>query len=303
MVGRRDLLKRGGGAIAAVGLGTGLNGAALASDSDGPGKGDPKHIALIVLDRSGSMSRLQASVTKSVNDFLDEQADKANFYIGLVQFDSMKNKDGGFCEPIFGFTLAKDTPRLGPNDYQPRGNTPLLAAVAESISKLEQVIRPMDRALMTFQTDGLENASPPEITKAVIKQLISAKEAEGNWTFAFMGADIDAWGEGGSLGYHAGSTLQYANTSAGTGVAYATLSRSTNNWYFSTGGGTGAVAMASAPTNTADNFFVTDSTIVADIINASGIPRPVNYTSKTPWTKLSTETKQRWLKAHKEPTA
>lgn len=295
MVGRRDLLKRSAGVIAAAGIGTGMT----VQNADGQGitareSDDPKHIVLIVLDRSGSMTALRTSVITSVNEYLDQQANNTGMHIGLVQFDDNKTKDNFYCEPIFSFTPAATTPRLKANDYQPRGSTPLLAAFAESISKLEQVIRPQDRALLVVQTDGGENCSPPEITRAVIKQLISAKENEGNWTFAFMGADIDAWGEGGSLGIAAGSTLGYQNTSSGTQAAYATLSDSSNTWYTTTGGGITATLAASTPTNTNATFFINSNT---------GATIPANYNGKVDWNNLSTAQKNKWLKKNSTGSA
>ncbi len=256
VVSRRNIFKQGAGALAAVGLTGGLATQANGQTLDTLGAGDPKHVVLMVLDRSGSMSGQQQAVTESINAYLDEQADKPTMHIGLVQFDDYKTKDNCFCEPIFTFTPASSTPRLELNDYQPRGSTPLLAAFVEAISKLEQVVRPIDRALIIVQTDGYENASPAEITKEVVKNLIKAKEAEGNFTFAFLGADIDAWGEGGSLGVHQGSTLSYANTATGTAGAYRMSAGSTSSWYASTGGGLDVVAAASAPTNTNTSFFV-----------------------------------------------
>ena len=254
-LGRRDLFKKAPGAAAAAGLATGIVASAASAEPEAPGSGAPKHVVLLVLDRSGSMGGLKDAVIQSVNDYLDEQKDLVGMHVGVVQFDSFKTKDGNFCEPIFGFTPAANTPRLGPNDYQPRGGTPLLAAVAEAISKLEQVVRPMDRALLVIQTDGYENQSPPEITKGVIRSLIKAKEAEGNWTFAFMGADIDAWGEGGSLGMQRGSTLTYANTAGSTQVAYARAAGSTQAWYSATAGGQSVEVVLAAPANTNLDFF------------------------------------------------
>lgn len=296
MVGRRDILKRGGAAMVAVGIGTGAvvteAAASNGTSPDAPGSGDPKHVALIVLDRSGSMGPMQAAVTESINTYLEEQTDKQGLWIGLVQFDSMKSKEGNYCEPIFGFLPASATPRLGPNDYQPRGGTPLLAAVAEGINKLEQVIRPTDRALMIFQTDGGENESPPEITREVIRGLMKAKEAAGNWTFAFLGADIYAWGEGGSLGYSAGSTRAYRNTRGGTQDVYAAASAGTANWYATTGGGTGQ-SMTSAAANTNLDFFQGTSFVDPATVTITA-PAPI-YTGKKPWDSLTPEQQQRWI--------
>lgn len=296
MVNRRSLFKQGAGAAAAVGIGNGL--VTGRTQTDGLGSGDPKHVVLLVLDRSGSMNGLQAAVTKSINDFLDEQQANVGMHIGIVQFDDNKTAEGGYCEPIFSFTAANSTPRLGPNDYQPRGGTPLLAAVAEAISKLEKVIRPIDRALMVFQTDGYENSSPREITKTVIKNLIAAKTAEGNWTFAFLGADIDAWGEGGSLGVAAGSTMTYANTFSGTQTAYATTSNSATRWYGGTGGGMSTADASIAPSNTNANFY---SPTVTPTVTPTVIPP--DYDGVKPWAKLTALQQAKWLSKHNRPTS
>lgn len=275
MVGRRDLIRKGAGAIAAAGIGAGVvanNGSAQAIEkSNGLGSGDPKHIGLLVLDRSGSMSAVKDAVVESVNNFLNDQKNNHGMYVGAVQFDSMKTADGGFCEPIFSFTAVDRTPRLAQGDYQPRGSTPLLAAIAEAIGKLEQVVRPIDRALLIVQTDGLENASPKEITRTVIKDLIKSKEEQGNWTFVFLGADIDAWAEGGSLGVYAGSTAQYANTASDTKIMYATVSNRTANWYASTAGGLSVDAAASAPANLNATFFIDPGTTTAPDISNTGL--------------------------------
>lgn len=241
MVGRRSLIKRGAGVIA--GAGAIAAGVVHASENDKASArelvriDDPRHYVLMVLDRSGSMSNLKPAVIEGVNTFLNEQVDKNGMFISVVQFDSFKTKDDCYCEDIFDFIPADQTRRLTDTDYQPRGMTPLFAAMAEGISKLEQKLRPIDRALMVVQTDGLNNASPPEITKAVVSGLVKSKKAEGNWTFVFMGADIDAWGEGESLHIPTGNTYTYSNTLTGTNVAYTTASTGTSNWYATTGGG------------------------------------------------------------------
>lgn len=226
MVGRRDLLKRVGAGAAVIAAGGAVATQAVAAADDAPRK-----VALILLDRSGSMSDVRKATVDGLNTFLDEQRDKPDLHIGLIQFDS---SGGGLdITPTISFLAAPQCPCLTEADYQPRGSTPLLAAVADAIKRLEQVVRPQDRALLVVQTDGYENASPPEITKQVIKDLIAAKEAEGNWTFAFMGADIDAWGAGGSIGINVANTLQYRNDYAGTQAAYASTSGSTQSWYAS----------------------------------------------------------------------
>ena len=254
MPNRRNLLKHIPAGLGAIALGgTGLS---LSTKTSGPAPEGPRHFVLLVIDRSGSMLGVRDAVVDGVNSYLEDQKPHTGMYIGAVQFDNQKTVDDCFCEQMFEFTPAASTPRLALTDYQPRGGTPLLAAFVEAVSKMERIIRPIDRVLINVQTDGEENSSPPEITLDVVKELIKSKEAEGNWTFSFMGADIDAWAVGGSIGVASGSTLYYANTYIGTTSAYTTTSTATANWYGSTAGGASArVAMAS-PSNTNSNFYV-----------------------------------------------
>ena len=59
--------------------------------------------------------------------------------------------------------------------------------------------------LCVIITDGHENASQ-EFSLETIKKLISEKEEQGNWTFVYLGADLEAWS---GMGFHAGNVAQY----------------------------------------------------------------------------------------------
>ncbi len=104
----------------------------------------------------------------------------------------------------------------------PRGSTPLLDAVGKSVSHLRDKVT--DGAVVALVvTDGQENASR-EWKKDQVKSLI--KELEGKkWTFTFLGANIDAFAEGGSIGMNAGTTLCFTNDSHGVAGAYAATSQ------------------------------------------------------------------------------
>lgn len=252
MPNRRDLFKHVPGGLGAIAIGTGM--LTKTNETQVQEEG-PRHFALLVLDRSGSMAPRQKDVIDGVNEFLNVQANNTGMLIGIVQFDSYANNQDQYCESILNWCPANQTPRLNISDYQPRGGTPLLAAIVESIASVEKMIRPIDRVLINIQTDGYENSSPSEITREVVRSLIKAKEAEGNWTFAFMGADIDAWGESSAVGFAHGSTLQYAGTSSGTQAAYNNLSNSANIWYNNTGGGQSYDVALASPANSNSNFY------------------------------------------------
>ena len=65
-----------------------------------------------------------------------------------------------------------------------------------------------------------------EFDRARIVQLVRAKEAEG-WSFVFMGADLDAYGEAAGLGYDARSVQSFAPDGTGADLAFASLSQKT----------------------------------------------------------------------------
>ncbi len=87
-----------------------------------------------------------------------------------------------------------------------------------------------DRYIVITFTDGHENASR-EWTKEKVAALLKEREALGNWTFAFFGAEIDAWGEAGDMGYAAGNTSTHRRVDtlgmmSATGRAASVMSRS-----------------------------------------------------------------------------
>lgn len=258
MVGRRDLLKRAPAAGVALAIG---GGTALMASTQAQAEDPARSIALLVLDRSGSMCTCYLEVARQimnaapstrtataaaapqksghsnkclvnatvdgVNKVIEENRNVPGMVIGVIQFDSVI---GVNIDVTRDFESAETIELLKPGEFEPRGGTPLLAGFAEGIARLDKVMRPQDKALLIVQTDGHENSSPAEITKAVVQSLKKSKETLGNWTFAFMGAGVDAWGEGGGMGIGAGSSFQYANTHVGTRTAYAATATATNTW-------------------------------------------------------------------------
>jgi hypothetical protein len=129
--------------------------------------------------------------------------------------------------------------------------TPLLDATGAIIDRasrraaeLEATGERPERPLIVTITDGEENDSR-EFTRRSIVELVRAKEALG-WTFAFLGAGLDAYDEAGSMGYHAASVQPFAPDGAGADIAFASLSAKTADLR-------GKVRQG-APVNTSDFF-------------------------------------------------
>lgn len=164
----------------------------------------PEVLVNVVLDRSGSMSSCAPGTISGYNEYLKGlRADKTtNYNVTLIQFDSPNA--GPELTVSYEDRPLKDCPDLTKETYEPRGMTPLYDAVGECVRK----VNANGRAVMTvIITDGMENASH-EFTQASIKDLIKQKESEG-WKFVFLGANIDSYQVGGSMGVASSNIANY----------------------------------------------------------------------------------------------
>lgn len=181
------------------------------------------HIA-VVLDKSGSMTDTWDATISGFNEWLDlqqrDQSDDAR--LTLVQFDTVYEVS---CHD----TPIRDVKPLNKKTYTPGGMTALNDALARAVHEAASRLKPGDRVLVMTITDGEENSSK-EYTTAHVKDLIKAKTAEGNWTFTYMAANVDAFATGARYGVHAGNTVSYAATDGGTRTAWATNSQSTSSY-------------------------------------------------------------------------
>ena len=179
-----------------------------------------KVLVNVILDRSGSMAATRTHTISGYNEYINGlRFDKETEYsVGLIQFDA----------PVLAPELTvsyldcalAEVPPLTMADYEPRGNTPLYDAIGECIRRVEAKGRAI---IVLIITDGMENAST-EFTKDSIKALINSKQAEG-WTFAFLGANIDSFAVGGTIGVPLGNIANYVQ--GNEGAFYARLLNST----------------------------------------------------------------------------
>lgn len=163
-----------------------------------------------LLDRSSSMSPLQASVIEGFNEFIQGQKLQDDpCRVSLYQFDHE-------FTPIFVDRALNEVPNLTTSTYVPRGNTALYDALVRSINDFARQCCPMDQVLFIINTDGAENASKESSSQSV-KALIEAKQAEG-WNFTFIGANLDAIAAARTIGIGASSALQF-NSNVGSNKA------------------------------------------------------------------------------------
>ncbi|MFP5327300.1 MAG: vWA domain-containing protein [Acidimicrobiia bacterium] len=189
---------------------------------------NPRPHIYLLLDRSGSMASMVCDVIGGFNTFLDEQralSDDAR--MTLVQFDSQDPQ-----EVLVSAAPLARVRHLSPRTFQPRGGTPLLDATGRLIARA--AVRQEERRVLGKRaeeiifvtiTDGHENQSV-EYSKTAIMRLVAEKQVAG-WTFVYLGAGLDAYGEAGGLGYDMRSSLAWAPDGTGARAAFADLSRAT----------------------------------------------------------------------------
>lgn len=178
---------------------------------------------IVIMDRSGSMHSTQDDAIGGFNSFAEEQRKVGGqCRLTLAQFNTdiltcCESKDIADVEP------------LNNKSYAPDGMTALLDAVGVTVTNakkrfdnLSEDKRP-EKVFVVVITDGHENSSR-EYKKSQIKDIIEQYQNEHKWEFIFLGANIDAFAEGGGLGVAVRSTLQYGATSVGTRAAYTSLS-------------------------------------------------------------------------------
>lgn len=151
----------------------------------------------LVLDKSGSMQSHYKETLEGLNEKLhsikaiQERNLDQPIYVSLTLFSDSP-------ELVFENVPAAELPVLTEKDYVLDGMTGLLDAIGTVINRMKYAVgrdlkEKNGTVMIVIFTDGGENASRmfkfQEISSS-IKEL----EATGNWNFAFIGADIDAWG-------------------------------------------------------------------------------------------------------------
>ena len=166
-------------------------------------------IIAVVLDESGSMQSVKEPTLNGLNEFIQGQKSASNAgsaLVTLVKFDSPDIKT------IFENRDIREVTALTEKDYQPNGGTNLLDAIGTTINSVNSYLATIKKAdrpgvIITILTDGYENASR-SFTNTMIKQMVESCEGK-DWTFVFLGANIDAFAAGSQMGFTMQNTVSY----------------------------------------------------------------------------------------------
>ena len=180
---------------------------------------------VFILDRSGSMGGLESDTIGGYNAVLAKhRAAEGQAFVNTVLFDN----ETEVLHDRVDISQVKD---LTSKEYWVRGCTALLDAVGGAIRHTERVHKylPEDHkpghTIFVITTDGYENASR-RYSRAQVKEMIEAKQKAG-WEFFFLGANIDAVAEAGSLGITEDRAATYLADGEGTATMYGAVAEAT----------------------------------------------------------------------------
>ena len=178
---------------------------------------------VMILDRSGSMSGLEADTIGGFNSMIEKQKkEEGEALVSVVLFDD-------YSEVIYDRVPIEKVEPMTDRQYYVRGCTALLDAVGGAIHHIANVhkyAREEDRpekTIFVITTDGMENASRM-YTYDKVRRMITREQEEYHWEFIFLGANIDAAKESGRLGIRRGHSANYLSDTTGTRLNYDVLS-------------------------------------------------------------------------------
>lgn len=178
---------------------------------------------VFILDRSGSMSGLEADTIGGFNSMIEKQKNaEGEALISTVLFDNTS-------EVIHDRVSVQSIKPMTRDDYTVRGCTALLDAIGGAIHHIGNVHKYAraedvpEHTLFVITTDGMENASH-RYSSEKVKTMIERQKEKYGWEFLFLGANIDAVETARHFGISEDRAVNYHSDSEGTQLNYEVLS-------------------------------------------------------------------------------
>lgn len=149
----------------------------------------------LIVDRSGSMADCIPATIGGFNEqmqvisALQERFPEQEISVGLTIFNQDVSHQFFDANPAEVALLTRE-------NYGPNGSTALLDAIGMTVSLIKEnnqlaLLSAENTVVVVIITDGYENAS--RLFKLQrIREMITALEASGQWTFSYLGATLDA---------------------------------------------------------------------------------------------------------------
>lgn len=175
---------------------------------------------VVILDRSGSMGGFESDTIGGFNSFVKQQKElDGEAYLTLILFDDK-------YDVVYQNENIQDVLELTNKTYFVRGSTALLDAMGKAINSF--VPKKRSNVIFLTTTDGQENASR-EYTGQQVRELVEKKK-KSKWEFLFVGANIDSFGVGGSMGLSRNMTSNYTQSHEGTQSVYNAMNVAVSNY-------------------------------------------------------------------------
>ena len=178
---------------------------------------------VFILDKSGSMSGLEADTIGGFNSFVEKQKkEKGEAYVSTVLFSDSS-------EVVHDRVPVSEVRKMTEDDYYVSGCTALLDAIGDAISHISTVHKYArnedvpEKTIFIITTDGMENASRKYNYKK-IKSMVEKQKEKYSWEFIFLGANIDAVEVAGRFGINENHAVNYECDDEGTQLNYRVLS-------------------------------------------------------------------------------
>lgn len=177
---------------------------------------------VFILDRSGSMSGLEADTIGGFNSMIEKQKKaEGEALVSTILFDNVS-------EVIHDRVSVQNISPMTDKDYTVRGCTALLDAIGGAIHHIGNVHKYAreedvpEHTLFVITTDGYENASHT-YSSARVKEMIERQKEKYGWEFLFLGANIDAVETASTFGIAADRAVTFHSDHKGTKLNYEVL--------------------------------------------------------------------------------
>jgi hypothetical protein len=182
---------------------------------------DPLYTHLAILaDRSASMQGIHTDMNGAIRKLLVDQSKEDGYcVVDITTFDAVVEFPYEHVRPD---EVKKDI-------IEPRGRTALNDAIGMTIIRLGKYFAELDEenrpatVIFAIVTDGMENASR-EFTLSQVRDLIKIQTEKWNWTFMYLGANVDVDSVVHSYGLNPNMSMAYTATAASVGTASGGLS-------------------------------------------------------------------------------
>ena len=178
---------------------------------------------VFILDRSGSMSGLEADTIGGFNAMIEKQrAAEGEALVSTVLFSNESVVVHDRVE------ISKVQP-MTRHEYMVGGCTALVDAIGQAIHNIGNVHKYArkedvpEKTVFVITTDGMENASHRYSAEEVRRKIERQKQKYG-WEFLFLGANIDAVETARRYGIGEDRAVTYRADSRGTQLNYEVMS-------------------------------------------------------------------------------